>query len=96
MRIEEESRGKDKRKKGRGGKNQRSHEIMLLCLPHSEESCNPSCPAPYLSQFHNLSQPADHPSNSPPPTLKVGVAWGVVNSGQSVVEGKCSSMREKF
>ena len=90
-------KGSGGRKRGGGGKNQRSLEIMLLGH-HTVKKVTKlqCCPAPYLSQFHHLSQPADHPCNSPPSTLKVGVAWGVVKLGQSVVESKCSSMREKF
>ena len=94
-REEEVKRGEEGGKEGRRGKNQRS---CINFVHHTVKKVTKlqCCPAPYLSQFHHLSQPADHPCNSPPSTLKVGVAWGVVKSGQSVVESKCSSMREKF
>ena len=91
-----EEKGKGRRGGGEGERRKKGRGSYCICFPHSEESYQTVTLPPYLSQFHLLSQPADHTSNSLLPTLKVGVAWGVVNLGQSVVEDKCSGVWEKF
>ena len=83
---EGEERGRGEREKGKTRIIFNTVKKITRLKPSCLLSQIEPCPTSYLSQFHLLSQPADHTSNSSPHILKVGVAWGVVNLGQSVVE----------